>query len=265
MTICRMQRRLDCSPAPSSSCCSALHPSGQQPAPRMVLSIFLIFLATGLCHRGWQNWRRAISWSMRPRTLVVRVEAGEALPRQDAPGPLARRHVPTNVAVAEFPLQNDAKPVAEKVEVGRAAWKSRVDDVDSIRLDIVLQTRSRFLTGAAARYQKCQEDCCCAAHESPSEWSRPDVGLALSLAQRKRRRRDGRRMNVHLKPIHSLRADHAGTRNPKAHWCDPQRLAAGASTGAHTARNRQGNPEGFARRGPQEHPTHPWHPLEHVT
>src|SRR5215472_1703371 len=84
----------------------------------------------GLGHRGCANWRAAISWSMRPRTLIARVEARETLPRQDAPAPLPRRHVPANVAVAEFPLLNDAKSVAEKVEVGRVAWKSRVDDVD---------------------------------------------------------------------------------------------------------------------------------------
>jgi len=59
MTICRMQRRLACSPGPSSSCRSALHPSGLQPAPRMVVSIFLIFLATGLCHRGCAKLARS--------------------------------------------------------------------------------------------------------------------------------------------------------------------------------------------------------------
>src|SRR6516162_9584801 len=95
--------------------------------------------------------------------LVARVEAGEALPRQDAPGPLVRRHIPANVAVAVLPLLNDAKSVAEKVEAGRVAWKSRVDDVDGIGVDIVLQTRSRFLPGAAAQCQKCQERCSCAA------------------------------------------------------------------------------------------------------
>jgi hypothetical protein len=92
------------------------------------------------------------SWSMRPRTLIARVEAGESLPREDAPAPLVRRHVPTNVAVAVFPLQNHAKSVTEKVEVGRVAWKSRVNDVDGIGMDIVLQTRPRFLAGAAAQY-----------------------------------------------------------------------------------------------------------------
>src|SRR2546425_5904255 len=75
------------------------------------------------------------------QTLVARVEARETLPRQDAPAPLSRRQVPTNVAVAEFPLQNDAKSVTEKVEVGRVVGKSRVDDVDGIGRDIVLQTR----------------------------------------------------------------------------------------------------------------------------
>jgi hypothetical protein len=87
---------------------------------------------------------------MRSRTLIARVEAREALPRQDAPRPLARRNVPANIAVAVLPLLNDAKPVAEKVEVGGVAWKSRVDDVDGIGMDIVLQTRPRFLAGAAA-------------------------------------------------------------------------------------------------------------------
>ena len=91
---------------------------------------------------------------MLPRALVAGVEAGEALPRQDAPAPLPRRHVPTNVAVAEFPLQNDAESVPEEVEVGRVAGKSRMDDVDGIGRDIVLQTRPRFLTGAAAQRQK---------------------------------------------------------------------------------------------------------------
>ena len=42
------------------------------------------------------------------------------MPRQDAPGPLVPRHVPANVAVAVLPLQNDAKSVGEKVEVGLA-------------------------------------------------------------------------------------------------------------------------------------------------
>src|SRR5262249_22357997 len=108
--------------------------------------------------------------------LVARVEAREALPRQDAPAPLPRRNVPTNVAVAVFPLLNDAKSVTEKVKVGRAARKARVDDVDGIGLDIVLQTRSRVLTGAAAQHQKCHKDCCCAAHPSAlPAWSRVHV------------------------------------------------------------------------------------------
>src|SRR5262245_935463 len=98
--------------------------------------------------------------------LVARVEAGETLPRQDAPRPLVRRHVPGNIAVAVLPLLNDAKPVAEKVQIGRAAWKSRVDNVDGIGMDIALQTRSRFLAGAAAQCQKCQERCSCATHGS---------------------------------------------------------------------------------------------------
>src|SRR5215471_8052917 len=140
---------------------------------RMLLSTFLIFLATGmpfdsagLAHRRCANWRAAISWSMRPRTLIVGVEARESLPRQEAPTPLVRRHVPANVAVAVLALLNDAKSVAEKVQVGRVTWKSRVDDVDGIGVDIVLQTRSRFLAGAAAQCQKCQERCGCAAHGS---------------------------------------------------------------------------------------------------
>jgi len=98
--------------------------------------------------------------------LIARVEARETLPRQDAPAPLSRRYVPANVAVAEFPLQNDAKSVTEKVEVGRVVWKSRVDDVDGIGMDIVLQTRSRFLAAAAAQCQKCQKRCSYAAHRS---------------------------------------------------------------------------------------------------
>ena len=91
---------------------------------------------------------------MLPRALVAGVEAGEALPRQDVPAPLVRRHIPANVAVAVPPLLNDTKSVAEKVQVGRVAWKSRVDDVDGIGVDVVLQTRPRFLTGAAAQRQK---------------------------------------------------------------------------------------------------------------
>src|SRR4029450_4943989 len=79
---------------------------------------------------------------------------------------LPRRNVPTNVAVAVFALLNDAKSVTEKVKVGRAARKARVDDVDGIGLDIVLQTRPRVLTGAAAQHQKCHKHCCCAAHRS---------------------------------------------------------------------------------------------------
>src|SRR5262249_58665898 len=113
---------------------------------------------------------------MRPRTLVARVEARETLPRQDAPAPLPRRHVPANVAVAVLPLLNDAKSVAEKVEVGRVAWKSRVDDVDGVGRDIVLQTRPRFLTGAAAQYHKYRKDCCCAAHRSAPPPGRGSVG-----------------------------------------------------------------------------------------
>src|SRR6516164_270481 len=112
-----------------------------------------------------------------PRTLVARVKPRESLPRQDAPAPLSRRHVPANVAVAEFPLQNDAEPVAEKVEVGRVAWKSRVDDVDGIGGDIVLQTRPRFLASAAAQYQKCHKDCCCAAHRSAPPRGRGSMGV----------------------------------------------------------------------------------------
>src|SRR5215831_15302884 len=121
------------------------------------------------------------------RTLVARIEARETLPRQDAPAPLSRRHVPANVAVAEFPLQNDAKSVTEKVEVGRVAGKSRVDDVDGIGRDIVLQTRPRFLTGAAAQYQKHQEDCCGAAHRLvPRVVEARCFALAPTLARRKR-------------------------------------------------------------------------------
>src|SRR5262249_12955188 len=103
---------------------------------------------------------------MRPRTLIARVEARETLPRQDAPAPLVRRHIPANVAVTVLPLLNDAKSVAEKVQIGRVAWKSRVDDVDGIGVDIILQTRPRFLAGAAPQCQKCQERCSCAAHAS---------------------------------------------------------------------------------------------------
>src|SRR5262249_60748062 len=116
--------------------------------------------------------------------LVARVEARETLPRQDAPAPLSRRHVPANVAVAEFPLQNDAESVTEEVEVGRVAGKTRMDDVDGIGRDIVLQTRPRFLTGAAAQYQKCHKDCCCAAHRAAprvveARWGvNPDPGAA---------------------------------------------------------------------------------------
>src|SRR5215831_13705413 len=140
----------------------------------MVLSTFFdlsnnrdgIRTRLGLAIEVAQNWRAAISWSMRPRTLVARIKAREALPRQDAPAPLPRRHVPTNIAVAVLPLLNDAKPVAEKVQIGRAAWKSRVDNVDGIGMDIALQTRSRFLAGAAAQCQKCQERCSCATHGS---------------------------------------------------------------------------------------------------
>src|SRR5262249_56752959 len=103
---------------------------------------------------------------MRPRTLVARIKAREALPRQDAPAPLPRRHVPTNVAVAVLPLLDDAKPVAEKVQIGRVAWKSRVNDVDGIGVDIAPQTRPRLLPGAAAQHQKTQERCCRAAHRA---------------------------------------------------------------------------------------------------
>src|SRR6516164_5584001 len=134
-----------------------------------------------------------------PRTLVARVEARKTLPRQDAPAPLSRRHVPANVAIAEFPLQNDAKSVTEKVEVGRVAGKSRMDDVDGIGRDIVLQTRPRFLTGAAAQYQKCHKDCCCAAHRSAPPRGRGSMfALAPTLAQRKCGRPDGGRMKVRL-------------------------------------------------------------------
>ena len=138
----------------------------------MVLSTFFDLSGSRDCIRTWlgsaiefaQNWRAAISWSVRRRTLIARVEAGEALPRQEAPTPLSRRHIPANVAVAVLPLLNDAESVAEKVEVGRVAGKSRVDDVDGIGMDIVLQTRSRFLAGAAAQCQECQERCSYAAH-----------------------------------------------------------------------------------------------------
>src|SRR5262249_32036138 len=102
--------------------------------------------------------------------LVAGVEARETLPRQDAPAPLSRRHVPANVAVAEFPLQNDAKSVTEKVEVGRVAGKTRVDDVDGIGRDI-------GLTGGAAQYQKCHKDCCCAAHRSAPPRGRGSMGV----------------------------------------------------------------------------------------
>src|SRR5215475_3522036 len=129
---------------------------------------------------------------MRPWTLIARVEAVKTLPRQDAPAPLLRRQVPTNVAVAVFPLLNDAKSVTEKVKVGRAAWKARVDDVDGIGLNIVLQTRPRVLTGAAAQHQKCHKDCCFAAHRSAlPAWSRFDVCFSADpgAAEARRARR----------------------------------------------------------------------------
>src|SRR5262249_22997560 len=122
------------------------------------------------------------------RTLIARVEARETLARQDAPAPLVRRHIPANVAVTVLPLLNDAKSVAEKVQIGRVAWKSRVDDVDGISVDIVLQTRSRFLAGAAAQCQKCEERCSCAAHGSAPLTDR-SLGLAPTLARRKRGQR----------------------------------------------------------------------------
>src|SRR5215475_10826267 len=133
---------------------------------------------------------------MRPWTLIARVEAVKTLPRQDAPAPLLRRQVPTNVAVAVFPLLNDAKSVTEKVKVGRAAWKARVDDVDGVGLNIVLQTRPRVLTGAAAQHQKCHKDCCCAAHSvgSPPRGRGSMFALAPTLAQRKR---GGARRSAH--------------------------------------------------------------------
>src|SRR5262245_33962354 len=144
---------------------------------------------------------------MRPWTLIARVEAVKTLPRQDAPAPLLRRQVPTNVAVAVFPLLNDAKSVTEKVKVGRAAWKSRVDDVDGIGLDIVLQTHPRVLTGAAAQRQKCHKDCCCAAHRSAPPRGRGSMfALAPTLAQRKRGGRDDRRTKVTPEAVYSLGA-----------------------------------------------------------
>src|SRR5262245_11310329 len=173
----------------------------------MVLSTFFdpsgnrdgIWTRLGSAIECAQNWRAAISWSMRPRTLVARVEARETLPRQDAPAPLPRRHVPTDVAVAVFPLLNDAKSVTEKVKAGRAAWKSRVDDVDGIGLDIVLQTRPRVLTGAAAQHQKCHKDCCCAAHRSAlPAWSRFHVCFSADPGAAEARRGDGWRTKLCL-------------------------------------------------------------------
>src|SRR5262249_30028615 len=146
---------------------------------------------------------------MRPRTLVARIEARETLPREDAPGPLARRNIPANVAVPVLPLLNDAKSVAEKVQIGRVAWKSRVNDVDGIGMDIVLQTRSRFLTGAVAQCQKCQERCSCAAHGVGSLNDRSSMfGLAPTLTQRKRGWR-GYAHQAGPAAVHSLRAGHA--------------------------------------------------------
>src|SRR5262252_3373781 len=112
----------------------------------------------------------------------------DTFPRLTSPVVMRRRlALDLEHRLAVLALLNDAKSVAEKVQVVRVTWKSRVDDVDGIGVDIVLQTRSRFLAGAAAQCQKCQERCGCAAHGSaPLNDRRSISGLAPTLAQRKR-------------------------------------------------------------------------------
>src|SRR5262249_57930658 len=68
------------------------------------------------------------------QTLVVRVEAGEALPRQEAPAPFPRLNVSTKFALAGFPPLNYAESVNGKMKDGRAGWEARLGSVDGIRV-----------------------------------------------------------------------------------------------------------------------------------
>src|SRR5262249_34402264 len=77
------------------------------------------------------------------------------------------------------PFEAISKSVTEKVEAWRTAWKSRVDDVDPVEGQIVLEARLRFLAAAAAQEKKRHEGCSRAAHcFAPAEWSRLHAGLA---------------------------------------------------------------------------------------
>src|SRR5262249_61395575 len=62
------------------------------------------------------------------QTLVVRVEAGEAQPREEGPGPLARWKVSTNMARALFPPLNDPKTGTDKEKGWVREWETHRDE-----------------------------------------------------------------------------------------------------------------------------------------
>jgi hypothetical protein len=78
------------------------------------------------------------------------IETREAGVRQNLPGPLARREIPANVAVAEFLLlQGYAKPVAEDMQIGGSARKSCMDNLNRVDRHLFLQVLQCIVTGAA--------------------------------------------------------------------------------------------------------------------
>jgi hypothetical protein len=71
---------------------------------------------------------------------------------------LAGREIPADVAVAEFPLlQAYTEPVAEEVQTGRSARKSRMDDLNCVDWNLLPQLFKRVVTGTAAEHQKDHE------------------------------------------------------------------------------------------------------------
>ena len=89
-----------------------------------------------------------------PPSPISNREAGKDLPRPDVPRPLVPRHVPANVAVAVLPLQNDAKSVVEKLEVG-LAQNSNFRELHDLTARMLGYYREQDWTQALATIELC--------------------------------------------------------------------------------------------------------------
>ena len=78
------------------------------------------------------------------------------MPRPDVPRPLVPRHVPANVAVAVLPLQNDAKSVVEKLEVG-LAQNSNFRELHDLTARMLGYYREQDWTQALATIELCRK------------------------------------------------------------------------------------------------------------